>query len=97
LILELNKKGAKPIMIISNEEFNQSMPNVTILPLSSIRLRLYPSEILLPAEKAGQPLESIIMDHQIRTFSKQRLGKLIGRLGENETRHVACEAIKALG
>ena len=87
------QKGTRPVLIISNEEFNQSMPNVTILPLTSTQRRLYPSEVLLPAGKAGQPLESIIMAHQIRTISKKRLGKLVGRL---EDQGIQLEVKKAL-
>lgn len=63
------QKGTRPVLIISSEEFNQAVPNVTVLPLTSTQRRLYPSEVLLPKEKAGQPLESIIMAHQIRTIS----------------------------
>ena len=29
------QKGTRPVLIISNEEFNQAMPNVTVLPLTS--------------------------------------------------------------
>lgn len=64
------QKGIRPVLIISNEEFNQAMPNVTVLPLTSTQRRLYPSEVLLPKGRAGQPLDSIIMAHQVRTISK---------------------------
>jgi len=74
------QKGTRPVLIVSNEEFNQVMPNVTVLPLTSTKRRLYPSEVLLPQGKAGQPLDSIIMAHQIRTISKQRLKGLLGYL-----------------
>ena len=74
------QKGIRPVLIVSNEEFNQAMPNVTVLPLTSTKRRLYPSEVLLPKGKARQPLDSIIMAHQIRTISKQRLGELLGYL-----------------
>ncbi|MFC1938024.1 type II toxin-antitoxin system PemK/MazF family toxin [Chloroflexota bacterium] len=88
------QKGTRPVLIASNEEFNQAMPNVTVLPLTSTKRRLYPSEILLPAGKAGQPLESIIMAHQIRTISKQRLGRLLGALDDAQLRHEVHRAIK---
>ena len=88
------QKGTRPVLIVSNEEFNQAMPNVTVLPLTSTQRRLYPSEILLPEGKVGQPLESIIMAHQIRTISKQRLGRLLGYLDETMLRHEVHRAIK---
>ena len=88
------QKGMRPVLIVSNEEFNQAMPNVTVLPLTSTQRRLYPSEILLPERKAGQPLESIVMAHQIRTISKQRLGRLLGYLDDAQLRHEIHQAIK---
>ena len=88
------QKGARPILIASNEEFNQAMPNVTVLPLTSTKRRLYPSEVFLPQGKAGQPLDSIIMAHQIRTISKQRLKGLLGYLEDPQLRDEVCAAIK---
>ncbi len=88
------QKGIRPVLIVSNEEFNQAMPNVTVLPLTSTKRRLYPSEILLPGGKAGQSLESIVMPHQIRTISKQRLGRLLGYLDDAKLQHEIHRAIK---
>jgi len=88
------QKGTRPVLIISNEDYNQTIPNVTVLPLTSTRRRLYPSEIPLPAGKAGQPLESIIMAHQIRTISKQRLGKVLGYLDDTQLQREVHQAIK---
>ena len=88
------QRGIRPILIVSNEEFNQAMPNVTVLPLTSTKRRLYPSEVFLPQGKAGQPLDSIIMAHQIRTISKQRIGNLSGYLEDSQLRNEVCTAIK---
>jgi len=72
------QRGTRPVLIVSNEEFNQAMPNVTVLPLTSTQRRLYPAEVLLPERAAGQPLASIVMAHQIHTIAKQRLGRVRG-------------------
>lgn len=88
------QKGTRPVLIVSNEEFNQAMPNVTVLPLTSSKRRLYPSEVFLPQGKAGQPLNSIVMAHQIRTISKQRLKGLLGYLEDQQLRDEVCVAIK---
>ncbi len=90
----VEQKGTRPVLIVSNEEFNQAMPNVTILPITSTQRRLYPSEVLLAEGKAGQSLESIIMAHQIRTISKQRLGRLLGYLDDPQLQHEVRGAIK---
>lgn len=84
----------RPVLIASNEEFNQAMPNVTVLPLTSTKRRLYPSEVLLPEGKAGQPLDSIIMAHQMQTISKQRLGSLLGYLEDPILQEEVQTAIK---
>jgi mRNA interferase MazF len=88
------QKGTRPVLIVSNEEYNQAMPNVTVLPLISTKRHLYPSEVFLPRGKAGQPLDSIIMAHQIRTISKQRLIGLLGYLKDRQRRDEVCLAIK---
>ncbi|MCX6006232.1 MAG: type II toxin-antitoxin system PemK/MazF family toxin [Chloroflexi bacterium] len=88
------QNGLRPVLIVSNEEFNQAMPNVTVLPLTSTQRNLYPSEVLLPEHKAGQPSQSIIMAHQIRTISKRRLGRLLGHLDDSDLRSAVHEAIQ---
>lgn len=87
------QKGTRPVLIISNEDYNQIVGNVTILPLTSTQRRLYPAEVFLPKGKAGQPLDSIIMAHQIRTISKQRLGKLLGYLNNVQLKNEVHNAI----
>ena len=88
------QKGIRPVLLVSNEEFNQAMPNVTVLLLTSTKRQLYPSELFLPEGKAGQPLDSIIMAHQIRTILKQRLKGSLGYLKDPAIREEVCEAIK---
>ncbi len=88
------QRGAHPVLIISNEDFNQIVPNVTVLPLTSTQRRLYPSEVKIPVGIAGQPLDSIIMAHQIKTISKQRLGKITGHLNDEMIRNEIQTAIK---
>jgi len=88
------QRGRRPVLIVSNEEFNQAMPNVTVLPITSTKRSLYPSEVLLPQGKAGQPLDSIIMAHQIRTISKTRLTVLLGHLEDAALRNEVALAIK---
>jgi mRNA interferase MazF len=88
------QKGMRPVLVVSNDEYNQVMPNITVLPLTSTRRRLYPAEVFLPEGKAGQPLDSIIMAHQIRTISKQRLRSLVGYLEEPKIMEEVCAAMK---
>ncbi len=88
------QKGLRPVLVVSNEVFNQVMPNVTVLPLTSTHRRLYPYEILLPKGAAGQPLDSIAMAHQIRTISKERLRRVYGYLEDESRREAVRQAIR---
>jgi mRNA interferase MazF len=88
------QRGLRPVLVVSNVQFNRAMPNVTILPLTSTQRRLYPSEVLLPSGKAGQPLDSIVLAHQIRTISKQRIRSTIGHLTDPALQQAVREAMK---
>ncbi|MEW6141900.1 MAG: type II toxin-antitoxin system PemK/MazF family toxin [Chloroflexota bacterium] len=88
------QKGTRPVLVVSNEEFNQAMPNVTVLPLTSTSRRLYPSEVSLRAGQAGQPLDSIIMAHQVRTISKNRLRGLLGHLEDGKLQEAVKSALR---
>jgi mRNA interferase MazF len=88
------QRGQRPALVVSNEDFNQITDNITVLPLTSTKRRRYPSEIILPKGKAGQPLDSIIMAQHIRTISKQRVKVIFGYLHDSEIQHQVCEAIR---
>lgn len=85
--------GTRPVVIVSNEEFNQVMHNVTVLPITSTQRRLYPSEVFVRQGTAGLMRDSIIMAHQIRTISKQRLRSLLGYIDEPEMRRQVSESM----
>ncbi len=74
--------GTRPVLVVSNDEFNAVIPNVTVLSLTPTPRRLYPFEVVLPPGAAGQLLQSIVMAHQIRTISQRRLGRQIGLLSD---------------
>ncbi|MBI5027168.1 MAG: type II toxin-antitoxin system PemK/MazF family toxin [Nitrospirae bacterium] len=69
------QKGTRPVIVVSDEDFNRLMPVVTILPITSLKegRRVYPNEVLLKQGIGGLAQDSIILAHQIRTISKQRL------------------------
>lgn len=87
--------GMRPVLVVSNEPFNRAMPNLTVLPLTSTERRLYPAEVLLPKGLGGQPRDSIVLAHQIRTISKQRAHTRLGYLEDGSVRQRVREAIRA--
>ena len=88
------QSGLRPVLIVSNEQFNQAIQRFTVLPLTSARRALYPSEILLPTGTAGLTRDSIVMAHQIRTISKERLRRQLGYLADETLRESIRDAIR---
>ena len=78
----------RPILVISEEEINQILPVLNVLPITSRKSdrRIYPNEVLLPAGTGGLNRESIVLCYQIRTVDKKRLMKSIGRIEDSEVR-----------
>lgn len=88
--------GARPVLVVSNDSFNQVMPVVTVLPLTSKKpgRRIYPGEVLLARGETNLPGDSIVMAHQIRTISKRRLRSLYGYVTDAGTREKVVAALK---
>ena len=84
-ILGSEQGGKRPVLVISDEDFNNIMPVVTILPITTLKKgrKIYPNEVLLNAGTGGILLDSIILTHQIRTISKERLTNSIGLIARN--------------
>ena len=70
----------RPVLIISDEEINQILPVVNVLPITSRKnnIRIFPNEVLIPANTGGLGKESIVLCYQIRTLDKKRLIKEMG-------------------
>lgn len=83
----------RPVLVVSNEDTNQTLTNVTVLPLTSTQRKPYPGETILPAGAAGQSKESIVMAHQIRTISKERVTRYIGHLDDPGLQDQVIDAI----
>lgn len=95
-VMGLEQKGTRPVIAISDENFNRVMPVVTVLPLTSLKKgrRVYPNEVLLKKEVFGLPNDSIVLAHQIRTISKQRLHDQVGAIENFNTQEAINKALK---
>lgn len=85
----------RPVLVISEEEINQILPVVGVLPITSRKQgrRIYPNEVLIPAGTGGLEKESIVLCYQIRTLDKRRLTKEIGKIDELELQEVIIDAL----
>jgi len=90
------QQGLRPVLVISEEDFNQVMPVVTILPLTTVKpgRKVYPNEVLLAKGVGGLPRQSLVLAHQIRTIAKDRLVGLYGYLHDADIQANVQQALK---
>jgi mRNA interferase MazF len=73
----------RPAVIVSNDGANAAAARlgrgvVTVVPLTSNVDRLYPFQVLLPADDVGLTRDSKAQAEQVRSVSIDRLGERIG-------------------
>ena len=73
----------RPALVVSNDGANQRAEAlgrgvITVVPITSNVERVYPFQVLLPAESVGLTKDSKVQAEQIRTVSTQRIGPLLG-------------------
>jgi mRNA interferase MazF len=90
------QQGKRPVLVVSDEVFSSVMPVVTVLPITSLKpgREVYPNEVLLSKGTAGLAMESLILAHQIRTISKQRLKSQLGSILDPALQNAVNAAMK---
>jgi mRNA interferase MazF len=85
----------RPVLVISEDALNQIINTVNVLPLTSRKpeRRVYPNEALLEPGKHGQPNQSIVLCHQIRTLDKQRLSHEYGAVADAQKQEEILDAL----
>ena len=75
---------SRPVVVISEDEINSLLNTVNIIPITSRKLgrRVYPNEVLIPANNFGLSNESIVLCHQIRTIDKKRIAQEYGHISD---------------
>lgn len=83
-VIGSEQQGKRPVLAISDETTNSIMPVITVLPLTSLKKgrKIYPNEVLLKKGIACLDADSIVLAHQIRTISKQRLILCLGDISD---------------
>jgi len=91
------QRGERPVLVVSSDAVNHSLPVSTVLPFSSVKpgARIYPSEVFLPAATTGLPKDSVAMVQQIRTVDHERFGALAGQLNDPVLQEKVKEALRA--
>lgn len=80
---EANKR--RPTIIVSNHRANATADRlgrgvVTVVPVTSNVDKVFPFQVLLPANVTGLPVDSKAQAEQVRSVAIQRLGPVLGRL-----------------
>ena len=90
------QKGKRPVLIVSDEDFNSLMPVVTVIPITSLKpgRRTYPNEAMLEKGLGGLQVSSLALVHQIRTVAKERLVTKLGTVTDDAVREAIIGALK---
>ena len=76
---------SRPAVIVSNDRANTTAAQlgrgvITVVPVTSNVARIFPFQVLLPAELTGLRVDSKAQAEQVRSVSVERLGPVLGRL-----------------
>ena len=78
------QKGMRPVVIVSGNVLNDYMPIVIACPLTS-KIKAYKGNIVLePNQTNGLSAKSEILTFHIRSISKERLVKKLGKISEQQ-------------
>jgi mRNA interferase MazF len=75
----------RPAVIVSNDRANSTADRlgrgvVTVVPMTSNVARVFPFQVLLPAEQTGLRVDAKAQAEQVRSVSVDRIGRLLGTL-----------------
>jgi mRNA interferase MazF len=84
---EANKQ--RPAVIVSNDRANSTAMRlghgvVTVVPISSNTVKIYPFQVLLSSATNGLAVDSKAQAEQIRSVAAQRLLRRLGRVSPDE-------------
>ncbi|MEK7509108.1 MAG: type II toxin-antitoxin system PemK/MazF family toxin [Patescibacteria group bacterium] len=82
------QSGRRPVVVISGNTLNETLPIVIVVPITS-KVKSYPTCVVLQPNRAnGLKKTSEAIPFQVRTITKKRLTKRIGRVTADELREI---------
>lgn len=77
---------SRPAVVVSNDGANTTAARlgrgvITVVPVTSNVDRIYPFQVLLPADETGLDSDSKAQAEQVRSVAVERLGPVVGSLG----------------
>ena len=90
------QRGLRPVLVLSEEVFNQRSGTVIAVAVTSQRQRVgFP--LALEIQSAKLPKQSWVIISQIRTLATERLGRKLGRISPEELNKVVDGLIEIVG
>jgi mRNA interferase MazF len=78
-------RKTRPAVVVSNDAANATATRlgrgvITVVPITSNVARVYPFQVLLPADQTGLSQDSKAQAEQVRSVAVERVGRHIGRI-----------------
>ena len=90
--------GWRPGLVFQNNVGNSHSPNIIALPLtSSLKKTSQPTHVLVMACNTGLKSDSMVLCENPQRMSKERMGKYLGKLTDEDMRKVAEANLLATG
>ena len=70
--------GRRPVLVVSSDGYNASVPNIVMVVPLTTRDRGLPHHVLVRGEGREMPQVSYAMTEQVRTIDRQRLAAVVG-------------------
>lgn len=88
--------GRRPVLVVSNDSIAAAIGLTAILPLTTWKKgrRVYPTEVLLKAEMVDLDVDSLVLCHQLRTVSAERLSPAFACLAGATQRDAVERAVR---
>ena len=81
--------GLRPGLVFQNNVGNTHSPNIIALPLTgAIKKMSQPTHVLLLAQDTGLRMDSVVLCENPERMSKERIGKYITKLSNEDMRRV---------
>lgn len=85
--------GTRPVIVVSNEDYNRTSDAVTIIPLSTRHTKSrIPTHVWVDMD--GLPKRSLVLCEQINTIDKKLLRNRIGSLNNDFDRRRIARAVE---
>jgi len=93
---ENEQNGWRPGVVFQNNVGNAYSPNVIALPMTKVLKKTgQPTHVLLTAENAGIPKDSMVLCENPEKMSKKRIGGFITKLSNEYMKQIAKASLMA--